>query len=89
MAGTQAGGKNAATTNKERYGEDYYARIGRIGGKKGTTGGFAYAIECDCDLVEPNPFQTTHFVRQCAGKKGGMTSRRGKSAKRIDVVMYA
>ena len=41
MGGTLAGGKAAAQTNKERYGADYYARIGAIGGKKSRTGGFA------------------------------------------------
>lgn len=41
MAGSVTGGKRASKTNKERYGEDFYKRIGRMGGKKGTTGGFA------------------------------------------------
>jgi len=40
MAGTVQGGKAAATTNKKKYGEDYYGRIGALGGKKGRTGGF-------------------------------------------------
>jgi hypothetical protein len=40
MAGTQQGGRNAATTNKARYGEDFYRRIGAKGGRKGNTGGF-------------------------------------------------
>lgn len=39
MAGTVAGGKRAAQTNKERYGEDFYklqgSRGGRATGKKG------------------------------------------------------
>ena len=35
MAGTVAGGKAAAATNKANYGEDYYAIIGQKGGKKG------------------------------------------------------
>ena len=33
MAGTQIGGKKTAQTNKERYGENYYQFIGRLGGK--------------------------------------------------------
>lgn len=40
MAGTKIGGSQAAETNKSRYGADFYARIGAIGGKKGKTGGF-------------------------------------------------
>jgi hypothetical protein len=40
MAGTKTGGRNAAATNKAKYGADFYARIGRKGGVKGHTGGF-------------------------------------------------
>jgi len=61
MAGTKAGGKAAAQTNKELHGEDFYKRIGAIGGKKGTTGGFW----ADRELA------------RTAGAKGGQTSRRG------------
>lgn len=41
MAGTKAGGKAAAETNKKKYGPDFYAKIGAQGGKLGKTGGFA------------------------------------------------
>lgn len=41
MAGTKAGGIKAAATNIERYGKDFYKRVGRKGGKAGNTGGFA------------------------------------------------
>ena len=41
MAGTKEGGAKACATNKEKYGEDFYKRIGSIGGKLGKTGGFA------------------------------------------------
>jgi len=40
VSGTRAGGRNAAATNKKRHGEDFYARIGSLGGKNGRTGGF-------------------------------------------------
>ena len=41
MAGTKAGGTKAAATNKQKYGSDFYAKIGAKGGKLGKTGGFA------------------------------------------------
>jgi general stress protein YciG len=62
MAGTQNGGKAAAATNKAKYGKDFYARIGAMGGKNGHTGGF-YANR---DLA------------RAAGAKGGRISRRTK-----------
>jgi general stress protein YciG len=58
MSGTKAGGKKAAATNKAKYGNQFYANIGREGGKKGRTGGF-YA----------NPERA-----KIAGRKGGLTS---------------
>jgi general stress protein YciG len=62
MAGTKNGGKAAAATNKAKYGANFYARIGSIGGKKGHTGGFA----ANRDLA------------RIAGAKGGRISRRTK-----------
>jgi hypothetical protein len=41
MAGTKIGGIKAAETNKKRYGEDFYRKIGAEGGKKSRGGGFA------------------------------------------------
>lgn len=41
MPGTMTGGRKAAQTNKERYGDDHYKKIGGLGGKKGKRGGFA------------------------------------------------
>lgn len=61
MAGTKAGGKKAAATNKEKYGDKFYANIGRKGGSNGHTGGFA-----------ANP----ELARR-AGAKGGAISKRG------------
>jgi uncharacterized protein len=64
MAGTKNGGKAAAATNKAKYGSDFYARIGAIGGQKGHTGGFAANRE----------------LARIAGAKGGRISRRTKKA---------
>ncbi|CAN5454732.1 hypothetical protein BH10PAT3_BH10PAT3_5040 [soil metagenome] len=64
MAGTKTGGKAAASTNKSKYGSDFYAKIGAIGGKKGHTGGFA----ANRDLA------------RIAGAKGGRVSRRTKKS---------
>ncbi len=65
MAGTKAGAAKAAATNKARHGKDFYANIGRKGGKAGRTGGF-YANR---DLA------------RVAGAKGGRISRRGPAKK--------
>ena len=65
MAGTKAGGQKAAATNKTKYGKDFYAEIGRKGGRNGHTGGFAANPE----------------LAKVAGAKGGRISRRGKAKK--------
>lgn len=78
MTGSKSGALKAAETNKRKFGEDFYSRIGRIGGKKGTTGGFAAFVECkrfDCNY---NKIEPVHFVRECAGYRGGIKSRRKK-----------
>lgn len=41
MSGTISGGKKAAQKNKELHGKNFYREIGRKGGKRSTTGGFA------------------------------------------------
>lgn len=64
MAGTKKGGAKAAATNKTKYGADFYARIGAMGGKVGRTGGF-YA---------------NRELARSAGAKGGRISRRGKKS---------
>lgn len=63
MVGSQSGGKRAAQTNKAKWGEDFYKRIGALGGKKGHTGGF-YA---------------NRELARTAGAKGGKISRRRKA----------
>lgn len=61
MPGTIEGGRKAAATNKKKYGKEFYANIGRKGGRNGHTGGFA-----------ANP----ELARE-AGRKGGKISKRG------------
>lgn len=60
MAGTKAGAKKASNTMRKRYGDDYYHRIGKVGGQNGRTGGF-YA---------------NREVARNAGAKGGRISNR-------------
>jgi hypothetical protein len=60
MAGTKAGGAKARDTNKRKFGDDYYKKIGAIGGTLGRTGGF-YA---------------NRELARIAGAKGGTISRR-------------
>lgn len=73
MSGTKEGGIAAAKANKRKHGKDFYARIGAMGGKKGKTGGFAADVKCRCALIE-----LPHYKRNCAGKLGGLISRRKK-----------
>lgn len=40
MGGTTESGKRSAATNKEKYGADFYTKIGQKGGRKSRTGGF-------------------------------------------------
>lgn len=65
MAGTVAGGKKAAKTNLEKYGADFYVRLGSKGGKLGRTGGFAAGAEGRRRAIE-------------YGAIGGAKSRRPK-----------
>jgi general stress protein YciG len=60
MAGTPAGGRKAAESNKKTYGEDFYKIIGHYGGKISKGGGFA----------------NNHELAVRAGRKGGKAPRR-------------
>lgn len=60
MAGTKAGGIKAAQVIKQRHGEDYYRKIGYIGGKASEGGGFTNNPE----------------LASRAGKIGGAKSRK-------------
>lgn len=63
MSATREGGLKAAKTNKERYGEDYYQRIGKMGGKLGGGKG---------------GFKTDRELARRAGAIGGKISKRTK-----------
>lgn len=65
MSGTIAGGKKAAKTNMERYGDNWYSNIGAKGGKAKVPKGFALDLE----------------RARTAGQKGGKISKRGKAIK--------
>ncbi|MCR5700211.1 MAG: hypothetical protein K6G49_02145 [Candidatus Saccharibacteria bacterium] len=60
MSGTKIGGIKARNTIYKEHGLDYYERIGKLGGQKGHTGGFASNPE----------------AARIAGRKGGSKSRR-------------
>lgn len=62
MSGTREGGLKTAVVNKERHGEDFYIKTGRLGGQvKGVKKGFAANPE----------------LAKIAGAKGGSISRKG------------
>lgn len=64
MSGTREGGIKARDKNLAWHGDDFYQRIGRLGGMNGHTGGFASNVE----------------RARSAGAKGGRLSKRGPSA---------
>lgn len=71
MSGTSVGGKKAMETNTNRYGDDYYSRIGKKGGARGRgkdyQGGFAYVA----------PGQTVNNGKRF-GAMGGYLSKRSR-----------
>lgn len=71
MARAKAGYAKARATILERYGEDFYKKIGRKGGQNGHTGGFAANRE---------------LARE-AGRKGGTISRRGPAKKERKIIV--
>ena len=63
MPGNHFGGVKAGKTNKERHGEDFYRKIGKLGGAKSKGGSFNRDPE----------------LARRAGRLGGLASRRGKA----------
>lgn len=70
MAGSKEGGKKAALTMKERYGNDVYKRLGQKGGKVVTD--------------KPKGFAANHELAKRAGAKGGRKSKRGPAKNKED-----
>ena len=71
MPGTKKGGALARDTNRNRHGDDFYARIGAKGGaKKGVKKGFA-----------ANP-----ALAAKAGKLGGENTKRGPAKIKVVAV---
>jgi uncharacterized protein len=73
MAGTLAGGRKAAQTNKDRHGSDFYKRIAAIGGSKGAKDGTIKGFAADRERA------------RTAGRKGGQVSRRNRNAQYVTV----
>lgn len=71
MAGTTSGGKKAAEKNIDKYGKDFYKRIGAKGGRNGNTGGFA-------SKVRGNDGMTGQERAVKYGAVGGRISKRTK-----------
>lgn len=67
MSGTRAGGIKARDTNRRQLGDDFYARIGALGGAKSGTGGFHYLKKHDPELLS------------ALGRKGGSSRRRRRT----------
>lgn len=71
MAQSKLGGLKAAKTNKRKYGRNYYRRIGKLGGKKGTTGGFHYMMINNRDRLKE------------ISSAGGSVQRRGPAREEV------
>jgi hypothetical protein len=72
MSGSPEGGRKAYETNIRIQGEDFYKRIGAIGGRNGHTGGWAST------KVGKDGLTGRERARQY-GAIGGRISRRGKA----------
>lgn len=80
IAGTVSGGKLAAKKNKALYGKDFYARIGRAGGRAGKGVGYQGGFASEAVGVGGMDGRTRASV---FGRVGGRKSRRGPSKKTL------
>ena len=69
MPGTKIGGKKAAQTTKERHGEDFYQRIGKLANEAWEKNG-----------RKPRGFAANRELARSAGRTGGLKSRRGEKS---------
>ena len=67
MPGSKIGGKRAAQTNKERHGEDFYQRIGKLSNAGWEKNG-----------RKPRGFAANPELARVAGRRGGLKSRKVK-----------
>lgn len=74
MSGTKAGGMKASATNRKLHGEDFYSRVGRLGGLAGR--GKGYGGGFSSEKVGPDGL-TGRERAVIAGAKGGRNSKRG------------
>ena len=66
MPGTREGAKRAAQTNKERHGDDFYQRIGKLSNASWEKNG-----------RKPRGLAANPELARIAGRKGGLKSKRG------------
>lgn len=71
MPGNKIGGLKAREANLKRHGEDFYKRIGAIGGKAPTN--------------KPKGFAANPELARRAGAKGGKISKRRPMKKKDDI----
>lgn len=71
MPGTRKGGKSASSIIREKYGDNHYKRIGKLGGGKSRGGGFA-STQVGKDGL------TGSQRAKLAGRIGGQLSKRSK-----------
>lgn len=69
MPGTKIGGKRAAQTNRERHGEDFYQRIGKLSNASWEKNG-----------RKPRGFSANPELARIAGRRGGLKSRKGEKS---------
>ena len=69
MAGNRIGGKKAAQTTKERYGEDFHQKVGKLANEAWEKNG-----------RKPRGFAANPELARVAGRRGGLKSRRGKKS---------
>jgi hypothetical protein len=72
MTGNSEAAKKAAITRKEKYGPDYYSRIGGMGARLGTRGYFGY-------LKANNPKKLRELSKAAAAKSAERTPEERKA----------